>query len=460
MSGGAATQKTRLLLIGDHGRNTGFERVVRGIATHLHERGDYDVTVRGIGYEPAYSVREYPYRVKSLGATYEDPMGFLNAASWFEEDRPDVVLTVHDLWQTCLYMCRKPEAVPAVTYFPIDAPNVAYSHALTLGAISEAVAYTQFGARETAAGVRDAVDVLRANQASLAGDQLLAWFEVPRGSERAVLRGRYDRLGRWQNPDDFNVIPHGHDHALYEPMDKAWCRKRLGLPADAFIVLNVGTNQFRKRQDLTMRAFAKLARVRKDALLVLHCAGNDMRAGWDLSQLARLYGIHDRVVYGELTWGEPKEHSMKVLYSAADVHINTSGGEGWSLCSAAAAACGVPELVPDWSATRELYADYGVLLPVKDYRIEPRGLNTAHACVDAERTGDILIELAENPLRREALGLAALEFAAKQKTWDEVGDAFHQVIQHALAEPETAGVSYDELYAMRRGVVVSEVAER
>ena len=150
---------TRLLVVADAGVDTGFERVARGICTHLLETGKYEIVQRGIQFYEQRATRQYPWTVKSWGGSATDTMGTLNFESWLEEDQPDALLVIQDAWNITNYMAYKPRELPAVAYFPVDCPNLKWNHVFGIGACAEAAAYTQFGAAEAAVGVREALDL-------------------------------------------------------------------------------------------------------------------------------------------------------------------------------------------------------------------------------------------------------------------------------------------------------------
>jgi glycosyltransferase involved in cell wall biosynthesis len=314
-----------------------------------------------------------------------------------------------------------------------------------------------FGATESAAAVRRAVDMMAIDAASgkLGTQTRATWVTAPLG--RAKLPCRLDRLARWQNLNNWNVVPHGVDLSSFRPLDKTSARKVFALPQSAFVVGSVNTNQFRKRQDITMRAFAVLRRRVPDAILVLHCSGGDSQ-GWDLAQLADYLGITDSVFLVHHSHPQLSEEQLAALYNTFDVHLNTSGGEGWGLTSVESAACGVPQMVPNWSATREIWQRWGVLLPVENWRYEPKGLNTAHCQVSVEQTAELLVEIAQNHAYRERLGLLAQQRAGQQFGWDRVGMAFEEIMQRALKEPRAVGLSVEEMIRDRVGRVDSELA--
>lgn len=447
----------RVLMIADGAWPTGFERVARAVGTHLQANG-FEVVHRGLGYGSASTLRvpEYPYELKPTNTSPTDPMATLRIPEWLEEDRPDVIFMIQDLWNQMNYAGYIPRELPSVGYFPVDTPNMKWNYALAAAALTEAVPYTQFGAREVAMGMREAVDMLLSGYKAQGADlyQRATWLTLPK--DGMELHMRVDRLAERQNPEGFTPIPHGVDHEKFAPHDKAMCREAWGFPQDAFIVLNVNTNQFRKRQDLTIRTFALMARKVPNALLVLHCMGKD-RDGWDLGQLARLYGVQDKVICTHWQTPQITDEQLLLLYNAADVQINTGGGEGWGLTSVEGALCGVPQLVPDWSATREIWQGSGVLLPVADYRIEPKYINTAHALIDSHKTADLLVQLAEDPDWRHRVGQACRDTACALPSWDVVGGLFAERLRRALTGREVQDLPLAAIPHKRTGDLVSDL---
>lgn len=455
---------TRVLMVADGAWPTGFERVARGIGTYLQASGKYQVTHRALGYgqDKINRVADYPYELKPTAQRFNDPLAVTDLQNWIKEDRPDVVLFIQDIWNQTNYLGYVPRGMPTVGYYPIDTPNLKWSYALGAAALTEAVPYTTFGARETAMGVRDMVDVVldAYSHQGVGPDDQATWMTVPKDGMELHLR--VDQLLTRQNVEGYRPIPHGIDHELFKPMDKTYCREQWNFPKDAFLVLSVGTNQFRKRHDITIRAFAQVLEQVPNALLVLHCMGGDDRSGWDLAQLARLYGVHNRVICTHYSQPELTDEQLVMLYNTADVHINAGAGEGWGLTTCEAALCGVPQLVPDWSATRELWTGSGVLLPVQDYRFEVKYLNTAHAILDVRGTAQALVEIAKYPETAAEIGESCRERALRLPTWDEVGAQFAERIDTAIARAHTApdAVRLGDLRDARVGTLESELVRR
>lgn len=446
----------RVLAIADAGSPTGFERVMRKNMDYLLSTGKYDISVGGIGYdgdpEMSYKYKVYPLRGEYLG--YSD-MGNL-----IQRTKADVVWTVQDLWNISHAVRYRPPEIPMVGYFPVDTPNLKWSYTLATGGLAAPVAYTKFGAQEAAFGVRDSIDLLveGLDLKKLDRGEKRQWISLPHpGDAQHKLNIRLDYLAKWQNLESWNVVPHGVDRTQFYEEDKAACRKAFSIDPDAFVVGCANTNQFRKRQDLVIRAFAVLAEKVPTARLILWCWKSDER-GWDLQQLARYYGVYDKTYFVHDQTAELSEAELNRLYNCMDVHVNLSGGEGWGLTSVESAQCGVAQVVPDWSATREIWSGYGFLAPVTEYRAEPKFLNTLHACCDVKATADWLIQLAIDRDLCKAQGVLAKSKVDTLPSWEETGKAFDRIITNTVANNFTpVPHSFDEILSLRKGEVTSEL---
>jgi glycosyltransferase involved in cell wall biosynthesis len=173
-----------------------------------------------------------------------------------------------------------------------------------------------------------------------------------------------------------------------------------------------------------------------------------------------LYGIEDRLRC--VHWQAPNltDVQLNALYNTADVQLNTGGGEGWGLTSMEGALCGVPQMVPDWSATRELWKDHGVLLPVADYRFEPKSLNTAHALIDVTQAANRLQYLADNPEVRAGIGVACREHVLSLPSWDAVGAQFAERLHTVLQTAPPTPISLRQLGVAGTETLESELLQR
>jgi glycosyltransferase involved in cell wall biosynthesis len=156
-------------------------------------------------------------------------------------------------------------------------------------------------------------------------------------------------------------VPHGIDTSTYKPIDKQTARHG-AFPDDAFVVGIVAANKGRPSRKCfseSLQAFARFAQHHDNAYLYLHTTLDpSYGAGENLPALLRSLQIpQERIrvadqyslLFNPLSHGE-----MAQLYSAIDVLLNPSLGEGFGIPVLEAQACGTPAIVTDATAMREV----------------------------------------------------------------------------------------------------------
>lgn len=160
---------------------------------------------------------------------------------------------------------------------------------------------------------------------------------------------------------DAPYIPHAIDTNVYKPLDRRECREALGIPEDAFLIGMVADNQGiappRKAFPQVLEAFAKFRRNRKDAMLMLHTDTLGTRGGLPLDLMMSQLDLPEGsvVVCDQYQYriGYPQSY-LAAAYSAMDVLVNPSYGEGFGITILEAQACGTPVIVNDFGAMREV----------------------------------------------------------------------------------------------------------
>lgn len=391
----STNRKPRLLWVGDAVKQTGFARVTHNVVSRLRDLG-WEVAVLGINYDGDPHGYPYPIYPAHLGG---DLFGVGRLVQLAKNARPDVVLINNDPWIVPSFveaMRAEPATapIPVVAYMPVDAPN--QSAAPALNGLDRAITYTEFGAQELTMG---------------------------------GYRGRID------------VIPHGVDLSLYQPMGRDEARAALGLtkklPDDAYIVQSVDRNQPRKRLDLTIQYWAEWWNTHgrpEDAFLYLHTCLRDQ--GWDINQLIKYYGLEHRIVLTNPAMTPSQmvpENQMRAVYSAADVHLSTTLGEGWGLTTHESAACGVAQILPEYSAYGEWMQGAAWFVPVTTYAITTQGINTIGGVADREKTVEAIEFMRQNPKDRGWWASRAFERAIEPRfSWAEVGKGFHAILSQTL----------------------------
>lgn len=120
---------------------------------------------------------------------------------------------------------------------------------------------------------------------------------------------------------------------------------------DAFIVLNLNRNTFRKRWDLTIQiflSFLKKNQMPQDTYLFIGCKNKET---YDLNHIieveSRYLGLDVNEVKHHLIWKNNilSELEIDFLYHYCQVGLNTSNGEGFGLCNFEHASYGHPQIV-------------------------------------------------------------------------------------------------------------------
>jgi len=368
----------KLLWVGDAACPSGFARATHEILDVA--RHSFDVTVLGINYRGDPHPHPYPIYAAAVGG---DMFGYGRLIWMCDLVKPDVIVLQNDPWNIPFYLrtlAKFPEYadVPVVAIVAVDGKNCAGAD---LNGLNLAVFWTQFGCNESIAG-------------------------------------------GYKGP--CNVIPLGVDTDDYFKEDKQEARiaKGLGSIQDAFIVGNVNRNQPRKRLDLTIKYFAEWIRNNniRDAYLFLHVAPTG-DTGVQIKDLAKYYGIIDRLalVSPDVFYGVPEE-AMRETYNCFDVQVTTTQGEGFGLTTFEGMACGVPQIVPAWSALQELTEGCAYQVPCSSTAIGPPYLNIIGGVVDEVGFVSALNKFyRDEPLRRHFADLGMKRAHEDRFNWKHIG---------------------------------------
>lgn len=142
---------------------------------------------------------------------------------------------------------------------------------------------------------------------------------------------------------DIQVIDNGVNTVRFHPLEdggrRADLRAKLGVPADAFLVVFCGRLDEFKNPQLALEAFVRASRQRHGLRLILLGDGPLRRhletqvLGTEHQQIVHFAGFVENVA---------------MYLQAADLYVSTSSSaEGFPLAPAEALACGVPILIPD-----------------------------------------------------------------------------------------------------------------
>lgn len=192
------------------------------------------------------------------------------------------------------------------------------------------------------------------------------------------------------------VAPHGIDLPALLPDARAQLRQRLGLPADAKIVLFLSRVHPKKGLELLIPALAQLRGETIYFVLVGNVEPPDYEAEVDRLLAAAGMTAHTRRV--PFATGEWKQ----ILLQGADVFALTSHSENFGIAVVEAMAAGLPVVVTPGVALAEDVERFGTGLV---------------ATMDTEAVAAALAELLADTGRREALGRSGQRLVHERFTW-------------------------------------------
>ena len=316
-------QKIKLLFYGDAPTvATGFGTVSRNILMGLHNTGKYDISVLGVNYwgDP----HKFPFPIWPIGVGGRDPYGRQRAFDMMAKDIDfDVLFMLQDSFILQSFMAqglpklKSMKNFASVCYYPVDGvPKKAWIDCMNM--FDQPVAYTEFGRRESVKVCPEIAPKLKV---------------LPHGA----------------NVNDFYPVP--------EDLSRAFRESYFGKHANKFIITNVNRNQQRKDVPRTMLAFREFKKRRPNSVLYLHMAARDQ--GWNLPDVCKEMGLvlNEDVLLPGNGFGPNQGFPIDIvnqIYSASDVIVSTTLGEGWGLSTVEAMACKTPIIFPNNSSLSDM----------------------------------------------------------------------------------------------------------
>ena len=392
-------KKPKLLWCGDIVARTGFARVTENILPTLAKK--FNIVVLGNNWWGDPTPLQKKYKMYPSSNRFQTaPFGEQRIREIVQIEKPDLVFTINDMWiineqYKQIKDLHKEKKFKFVGYSPMDSYGWTGCLSDTANEWDAIVSYTQFGAYEFIQG----------------------------GITKPIA-----------------VIPHGVTPGQFYPKDKKECRKELGIKEDIFIVFNGNRNQFRKRIDITIAAFAKFAKDKPDTQLYLHMGKKDQ--GWDIMNLfdremkRNKLDPNNRIILTADVEGPPSVdvEMLNTIYNAADVGVNTCKGEGWGLVSFEHAACNVAQVVPGHTSCKEIFEGYGQLIRC-DHIDTDTNFGREMPCPSTDHLVEILNELYKDKKKLEATAeLCYTRALDEQFSWTTIAMQFSGLFQDTLDE--------------------------
>jgi len=212
--------------------------------------------------------------------------------------------------------------------------------------------------------------------------------------------------------------PHGVDEKMYYPEDKMEARKKIHLNTDKFVFGIVSINRPRKNVMNQMRAYKMFLdnNPKADTMLYLHTFPmRQFNTGFNLITVAKNLNIPvDKIAFTHpYSFKNAIEPDMRHLYNSFDCYLNVTLGEGFGLAILEAMACGIPSLVTDFGAMKEL----------SNFRVKVKewfsgSVDSFFAVPDTEHMVGQMEKIYNSDKLREKYKKEGLK-KAKELTWDK-----------------------------------------
>jgi glycosyltransferase involved in cell wall biosynthesis len=167
-------------------------------------------------------------------------------------------------------------------------------------------------------------------------------------------------------------VPHGIDTKIFKPtktIEGQPVREWMGLKDEFVVGMNAANKSsglvHRKAFSENLLAFSIFRQRHPDAVLYLHTDPLGGGIGWNLLKVMAAFGIPKEAVLFppmvDYKYGMP-QRDLAALYTAMDVLLAPSYGEGFGIPTVEAQACGTRVIGSNWGATPDLVADDGWLI--------------------------------------------------------------------------------------------------
>lgn len=274
--------------------------------------------------------------------------------------------------------------------------------------------------------------------------------EVPKGSKWVIMQPweytslRKDFVDTFQKadeiwtPSDFSrrsfvnsgiefnkvqVIPNGIDPELFTPNGKKFNLET----QKSFKLLFVGGTIYRKGIDVLLNVYTKMFKKTDDICLIIKDMGtNSFYKGQTAKD--KIKEIQDKPNSPEIIYIENdlNEHEMTSLYRACDVFVSPYRGEGFSLPTLEAMACGLPVIVTQGGPTDEFVDEsYGFFIK-SEQKLLGKSVNDMEFVNDTyllepdpEDLTKIIGFIYQNPGDLKSMGALASNAARSQYTWNK-----------------------------------------
>jgi len=375
---------------------SGFGTASRYLAKHLHNSG-HDVSYIGwqtFGQKQVASFHDEILGFKGLPNVGGQRFGEQAWQYWLPRVKPDVFLTLADFWMLLSLFKTNELPVAWSMWYPIDGYPMTDQIEQMLRRIDYPVAMSEYGANMTA--------------------------------EKGISTG---------------MVPHGVDKSIYKPYHlkvSGEMKAKIGIPENAFVVGRVDRNQSRKKIPRAIKAFVEFHKDFPDSVLYLHMDKRDTE-GWDLTYILKRFGLEE----GKNVFFPPPDMMANFMYGLApeelaqvmniiDIHLWTTGGEGFGLTGLETMACGAVNVATDYTTPPEIF-QFGKKdacgLPIRVETFEVGNAGVDRSLIDVGHAYEQMKWLRENPDEMKVMRDNGLKRSTKVYDWSVVGTSYDKYLR-------------------------------
>ncbi|MHA1251824.1 MAG: glycosyltransferase family 4 protein [Candidatus Helarchaeota archaeon] len=200
------------------------------------------------------------------------------------------------------------------------------------------------------------------------------------------------------------VIKNGLNHKMFYPIEKKEINKVEPILPGYKKILHVGYEMERKNFITLLKAFYIIRRLGHNIKLI--------RVGESrYSHLIKNLGLEKHIIYLR----NISDNRLREIYNLCDLYVYPSLYEGWGAPGLEAAACGTPVICSDIPIFREIYQDYPIYFPPKDYKI----------------LAEHILNVINNDDKKREMGKKGLEIV-KQYSWEKATKQYLKLIKNIL----------------------------
>jgi D-inositol-3-phosphate glycosyltransferase len=223
------------------------------------------------------------------------------------------------------------------------------------------------------------------------------------------------------NPERITIIPCGFDIKEINPVEKKAARKKLSLPQNERILLQLGRMVPRKGVDNVIRGLARLVHNHEiPAQLVIVGGESEEPGSPPATEIDRLKAIaEEEKVADRVTFiGQKSRQELKYYYSAADIFVSTPWYEPFGITPVEAMACGTPVIGANVGGIK-----YTVVHNKTGLLVEPN---------DPDALAAAAAQLFSDPAMIDQFGRHAMQRVNNHFTWRKVTRAIADLYEEVL----------------------------